>query len=88
MQDRTVYQMMGNYQAAGQEGGSGYMRFLQVDEGEGVIRSIAIPPCWRITAITIPLAPRMKNMPWTRTGSTSSSPFPGGFIVPGWESMG
>ena len=44
VEDRTVYQMMGNYQAAGQEGGSGYMRFLQVDEGEGVIRVYSYSP--------------------------------------------
>lgn len=44
VQDRTVYQMMGNYQAAGQEGGSGYMRFLQVDEGEGMIRVYSYSP--------------------------------------------
>ena len=42
--ERTVYQLMGNYQAAGQEGGSGYMRFLQVDEGAGVMRVYSYSP--------------------------------------------
>ena len=42
--DRTVYQMLCNYQAAGTEGGSGYMRFLQVNESAGVIRMYSYSP--------------------------------------------
>ncbi|MDR0839932.1 MAG: metallophosphoesterase [Christensenellaceae bacterium] len=42
--DRTVYQMIGNYQAAGDTGGGGYMRFLQIDEQEGVIRTYSYSP--------------------------------------------
>jgi len=42
--DRTVYQMMNNYQAAGAEGGSGYMRFFQVDEEKSEIRVYSYSP--------------------------------------------
>ena len=42
--ERTVYQMMGNYQAAGSEGGSGYMRFLQIDEAAGEMRVYSYSP--------------------------------------------
>lgn len=36
--ERTVYEMMQNYQAAGKEGGSGYFRLMQFDEAKGEIR--------------------------------------------------
>lgn len=42
--DRTVYQMIGNYQAAGEEGGSGYLRFLQIDEAKGEMRVYSYSP--------------------------------------------
>lgn len=42
--ERTVYQMIGNYQAAGQEGGGGYMRFLQIDEAAGRMRVYSYSP--------------------------------------------
>ncbi|NCB29914.1 MAG: hypothetical protein EOM66_00725 [Clostridia bacterium] len=42
--ERTVYQMINNYQAAGIEGGSGYMRFLQIDEGRGEMRVYSYSP--------------------------------------------
>lgn len=42
--ERTVYQLIGNYQAAGQEGGSGYMRFIQVDEVLGEMRIYSYSP--------------------------------------------
>ena len=42
--DRTVYQMIANYQAAGSEGGSGYMRFLQIDEAAGELRAYSYSP--------------------------------------------
>lgn len=42
--DRTVHQAMANYQAAGDEGGSGYMRFLQVDESAGTISMYTYSP--------------------------------------------
>lgn len=38
--ERTVYEMMQNYQAAGKEGGSGYFRLMQFDEEKGEIRTI------------------------------------------------
>lgn len=36
--DRTVYEMMMNYQAAGKEGGSGYFRIMQFDDNASEIR--------------------------------------------------
>jgi len=45
--ERTVYQMIANYQAAGDMGGDGYMRFMQVDENEGVIRMYTYSPVLR-----------------------------------------
>jgi len=42
--ERTVYQMIANYQAAGDMGGDGYMRFMQVDEAEDVIRMYTYSP--------------------------------------------
>lgn len=45
--NRTVYQLLNNYQAAGDEGGSGYMRFLQVDEARGTISMYTYSPLMR-----------------------------------------
>ena len=42
--ERTVLQMMMNYQAAGGVGGSGYLRLMQVREREGVIAMITYSP--------------------------------------------
>ena len=42
--DRSVYQLMCNYQAAGQTGGEGYMQFLQFDFGAGVVRVQSYSP--------------------------------------------
>lgn len=39
--DRTVYEMMMNYQAAGKEGGSGYFRLLQFDDEANIIRILS-----------------------------------------------
>ena len=36
--DRTVYEMMMNYQSAGKEGGSGYFRLMQFNDELGTIR--------------------------------------------------
>ncbi|MBQ7277946.1 MAG: metallophosphoesterase [Clostridia bacterium] len=44
VQDRTVYEIMMNYQAAGKEGGSGYLRLMQFDEGRGEVRCINYSP--------------------------------------------
>ncbi len=41
---RTVLQSIGNYQAAGREGGSGYLRLIQVDEESQAIRIISYSP--------------------------------------------
>ena len=42
--DRRVYQLMSNYQAAGEEGGSGYMHFLRFDMRTGEIHVISYSP--------------------------------------------
>lgn len=42
--DRTVYQMMFNYQAAGKVGGDGYLRLLQVDEDSGTMHMLTYSP--------------------------------------------
>lgn len=44
IKERTVYQMIQNYQAAGAEGGDGYLRLLEVDEEAGVIRHFSYSP--------------------------------------------
>lgn len=41
---RTVLQSITNYQAAGREGGSGYIRFMQVDERAGMLSLINYSP--------------------------------------------
>ena len=44
---RLVLQLICNYQAAGDEGGSGYIRFMQFDEGAGVLRLVNYSPLLR-----------------------------------------
>ena len=45
--DRTVYQMMFNYQAAGSQGGDGYLRLLQIDETNRTMRVLTYSPALR-----------------------------------------
>lgn len=42
--ERTVLHCMTNYQAAGQAGGGGYMRFIQIDEAAGTMRMLNYSP--------------------------------------------
>lgn len=42
--DRTVYQMMFNYQAAGKEGGDGYLRLMQFDEANRTLHMLTYSP--------------------------------------------
>ncbi len=42
--DRSVYQMMFNYQAAGKVGGDAYLRLMQVNEAEGTIHMLTYSP--------------------------------------------
>ena len=42
--DRRAYQMICNYQAADDHGGSGYMMFFDVDEEKGVINCYTYSP--------------------------------------------
>ena len=45
--DRTVYQMIMNYQAAGEYGGNGYIRFMQIDESAGTLTALSYSPLMR-----------------------------------------
>ncbi|MEG1547989.1 MAG: metallophosphoesterase [Clostridia bacterium] len=42
--ERSVYQIMGNYQAAQTQGGGGYMRFIQIDEASAQMRILSYSP--------------------------------------------
>ncbi len=42
--DRTVYQYIANYQDIDKKGGSGYMRFLEIDEEKGTIHFYTYSP--------------------------------------------
>ena len=42
--ERTVYEIMMNYQAAGKEGGGGYLRLMQFDEEKHEIRCVNYSP--------------------------------------------
>ena len=44
VKERTVYEIMMNYQAAGKEGGGGYLRLMQFDEENKEIRCINYSP--------------------------------------------
>ena len=44
MKERTVYEIMMNYQAAGKEGGGGYLRLMQFDEEAHEIRCVNYSP--------------------------------------------
>ena len=43
-EDRTVYQMLFNYQASQHDGGGGYLRLLQIDESEGMMHARTFSP--------------------------------------------
>ena len=43
-EDRTVYQIIANYQREGDLGGSGYIRFLRIDEEAGLLRMYSYSP--------------------------------------------
>lgn len=44
VKERTVYEIMMNYQAAGKQGGGGYLRLMQFDEEQHEIRCINYSP--------------------------------------------
>ena len=44
VKERTVYEIMMNYQAAGKEGGGGYLRLMQFDEESHEIRCVNYSP--------------------------------------------
>ena len=43
-EDRTVYQMMFNYQASLKDGGGGYLRLMQIDERQGTLHMMTYSP--------------------------------------------
>ena len=43
-EDRTVYQMLFNYQASLFDGGGGYLRLMQINEAEGTMRVLTYSP--------------------------------------------
>ena len=43
-EDRTVYQMMFNYQASLKDGGGGYLRLMQIDEANGTMHMMTYSP--------------------------------------------
>ncbi len=43
-EDRTVYQMLFNYQASLHDGGGGYLRLIQVDEARGTMHNLTYSP--------------------------------------------
>ena len=43
-EDRTVYQMLFNYQASLQDGGGGYLRLMQIDEAAGTMHNLTYSP--------------------------------------------
>jgi hypothetical protein len=42
--DRTVYQMLFNYQASLHDGGGGYLRLIQIDEAKGTMYHLTYSP--------------------------------------------
>lgn len=64
--DRTVYQCIANYQEIDKKGGSGYMRFLEIDEEKGTIRFYTYSP----------LLDQYRSAPETATNKESIMPIP------------
>ena len=64
--DRTVYQCIANYQNIDDQGGSGYMRFIEIDEEKGTIRFYTYSP----------LLDQYRSIPDTATCLASTMPIP------------
>ncbi len=43
-EDRTVYQMLFNYQASLHDGGGGYLRLIQINEADGTLKNLTYSP--------------------------------------------
>ena len=43
-EDRTVYQMLFNYQASLRDGGGGYLRLMQINEADGTLQMLTYSP--------------------------------------------
>jgi len=80
--DRTVLQMIANYQAIGDgdapvlTGGDGYMRFLQVDEDAGIIRFYSYSPYLDDYTYFDEPAHQMENYAFDPAGEQGSIPIP------------
>lgn len=64
--DRTVYQCIANYQDIDKKGGSGFMRFLEIDEEKGTIRFYTYSP----------LLNQYRPIPQSATNQKSTLPIP------------
>lgn len=64
--DRTVYQCIANYQDIDKKGGSGYMRFLEIDEEKGTIYFYTYSP----------LLDQYRSAPENATNKESTMPIP------------
>ena len=42
--DRTVYQLLFNYQASQHDGGGGYLRLIRINEADGTMRHLTYSP--------------------------------------------
>ena len=61
--DRTVYQCIADYQDAKEYGGNGYMRFISVEEAEGVLRFYSYSPILDDGRSPIPAVSREQILP-------------------------
>ena len=64
--DRTVYQCIANYQNIDKQGGSGYMRFIEIDEEKGTIHFYTYSP----------LLDQYRSAPENATNPVSTMPIP------------
>jgi hypothetical protein len=64
--DRTVYQCITNYQDIDKKGGSGFMRFLEIDEEKGTIRFYTYSP----------LLNQYRSAPETAVNKETTMPIP------------
>ena len=72
--ERTVLQMICNYQAAGHNGGDAYLRLMQVDEAAGRSISSPIRRCTTTLCITTRPSAARRTTPSTRRASRAACP--------------
>lgn len=74
--ERTVLQMICNYQAAGQTGGEGYLRLMQVDEAAGELRFLNYSPLRDDFVYYDTPEHRAENHSFDPAGEQGSAPIP------------